>query len=67
MNKLDKDKNLMISSLDDIILLSDFINYNSLGKNPKKVKKELKKLRRLLKHNKFDKCMRKEWLDKHEF
>ena len=71
MNIIDKEKSIMTESIDSILILSNFINYNNstkLEKRNKKIKKELKKLKKLIKQDEFDKCMNEEWIDKyHEY
>lgn len=66
MNKFDKDIENIKESIDDLLLLSDFLIYNSLDKSPKKIKKKLEKLKKCLDEEDFEKCMNEEWLSKYE-
>lgn len=62
---MNKDKTCMISSIDDILFLSDFICYNKLGINKKKIQKKLKKLKKEIENDEYELCMNDEWRKKH--
>jgi Txe/YoeB family toxin of Txe-Axe toxin-antitoxin module len=63
---MDKEKEEMKESINEIIFLSDFICYNSLEKNQKKIKKKLKKLLNHIENDEFSQCMSEEWLQKYD-
>lgn len=68
MNIIDKEKDIILDSLESIIILSDFINYKSIGlkKQKRKYIKKMKQMKKYIECEKFDMCMKEEWIDKYD-
>lgn len=62
MNKIDKDRKIILESIDNIINLSKFLCYLPDDKKDKKIK-HLKKMRNKIYKEKYKKYMKEEWLD----
>lgn len=56
----------MIKCIDELIFLSDFVAYNALGKEKKKIKKKLKKLKKHIQSDEYASNYNQEWIDEDE-
>ena len=56
----------VIKYIDELIFLSDFIAYNALGKNKKKIKKKLKKIKKHIQSDEYASYSNQDWIDEDE-
>ena len=55
-----------IKYIDELIFLSDFVAYNALGKDKKKIKKKLKKFKKHIQTDEYASYSNQEWIDEDE-
>lgn len=55
-----------IKYIDELIFLSDFVAYNALGKDKKKIKKKLKKIKKHIQTDEYASYSNQEWIDEDE-